>query len=137
MGLPIVALKVRLKDKNGLCISWSIIRDAMGKAYDNRHLTLFTFVVYGLIVSPKALGYVSVDLANFLFQIEKGVNTPTVLAETIISLNFIRRKGDRRFLRCAQLLFVWMKSHFRCLYKRFHQVFVPLTRPIEEFLEIE
>ncbi|MBA0776385.1 hypothetical protein Gotri_011388 [Gossypium trilobum] len=109
----------------------------MGKAYDNRHLALFTFAVYGLIVSPKALGYVSVDLANFLFQIEKGVNTPTVLAETIISLNFIRRKGDRRFLRCAQLLFVWMKSHFRCLYKRFHQVFVPSTRPIEEFLESE
>ncbi|MBA0776386.1 hypothetical protein Gotri_011388 [Gossypium trilobum] len=79
----------------------------MGKAYDNRHLALFTFAVYGLIVSPKALGYVSVDLANFLFQIEKG------------------------------LLFVWMKSHFRCLYKRFHQVFVPSTRPIEEFLESE
>ncbi|MBA0626820.1 hypothetical protein Godav_004415 [Gossypium davidsonii] len=30
-----------------------------------------------------------------------------------------------------------MKSHFRCLYKRFHQVFVPSTRPIEEFLESE
>ncbi|MBA0664472.1 hypothetical protein Goklo_004462 [Gossypium klotzschianum] len=30
---------------------------------------------------------------------------------------------------------IWMKSHFRCLYKRFHQVFVLSTRPIEEFLE--
>ncbi|MFQ6643383.1 hypothetical protein Gotur_018386 [Gossypium turneri] len=30
-----------------------------------------------------------------------------------------------------------MKSHFMCLYKRFLQVFVPLTRPIEEFLESE
>ncbi|MBA0809262.1 hypothetical protein Gohar_024931, partial [Gossypium harknessii] len=107
----------------------------MGKACNNRHLALFTFTLYGLIVSPKALGYVSVDLANFLFQIEKGVNTPTVLAQNIISLNFIRRKGDRHFLRYAQLLFVWMKSHFRCLYKRFQQVFVPSTRPIEEFLE--
>ncbi|PPD87840.1 hypothetical protein GOBAR_DD15218 [Gossypium barbadense] len=28
-----------------------------------------------------------------------------------------------------------MKSHFRCLYKRFRQVFVPSTKPIEEFLE--
>ncbi|MBA0812949.1 hypothetical protein Gohar_026856 [Gossypium harknessii] len=28
-----------------------------------------------------------------------------------------------------------MKSHFRCLYKHFHQVFVPSTRRIEEFLE--
>ncbi|MBA0787879.1 hypothetical protein Gotri_000029 [Gossypium trilobum] len=30
-----------------------------------------------------------------------------------------------------------MKSHFMCLYKRFLQVFVPSTRPIEEFLESE
>ncbi|MBA0776635.1 hypothetical protein Gotri_011600 [Gossypium trilobum] len=30
-----------------------------------------------------------------------------------------------------------MKSHFRCLYKRFHQVFVPSTRPIEEFRKSE
>ncbi|MBA0749442.1 hypothetical protein Gogos_003367 [Gossypium gossypioides] len=57
------------------------------------------------------------------------------LAETIISLNFIRRKGDDNFFGCVQLLFIWMKSHFRCLYKRFRQVFVPSTRPIKEFLE--
>ncbi|MBA0697824.1 hypothetical protein Goari_021348 [Gossypium aridum] len=30
-----------------------------------------------------------------------------------------------------------MKSHFRFFYKRFHQVFVHLTRPINEFLESE
>ncbi|MBA0613144.1 hypothetical protein Godav_013642 [Gossypium davidsonii] len=110
----------------------------MGKASGDRHLALFAFVVYGLIVFPKALRYVSVELADFLFQIEKGVNlAPTVIAETVISLNFIRRKGDRHFLGCTQLLFVWMKSHFRCLYKHFRQVFVPSTRPIEEFLESE
>ncbi|MBA0799775.1 hypothetical protein Gohar_010265, partial [Gossypium harknessii] len=109
----------------------------MGKANGDRHFSLFAFALYRLIVFPKALGYVSVELADFLFHIEKVVNlTPEVLAETIISLNFIRRKGDRRFLGCTQL-FVWMKSHFRCLYKHFRQVFIPLTRPIEEFLESE
>ncbi|MBA0838130.1 hypothetical protein Goarm_010223 [Gossypium armourianum] len=30
-----------------------------------------------------------------------------------------------------------MKSHFRCLYKHFCQVFGHSTRPIEEFLESE
>ncbi|MFQ6664080.1 hypothetical protein Gotur_031311 [Gossypium turneri] len=30
----------------------------MGKASSDRHLALFTFVVYELIVFPKALGYV-------------------------------------------------------------------------------
>ncbi|MFQ6664081.1 hypothetical protein Gotur_031311 [Gossypium turneri] len=54
----------------------SVVRhgDAMGKASSDRHLALFTFVVYELIVFPKALGYVSVGLADFLFQIEKRVN---------------------------------------------------------------
>ncbi|TYJ49651.1 hypothetical protein E1A91_A01G149400v1 [Gossypium mustelinum] len=136
--LTIDTVKARLKYKNGPCIFWSNIRDAMGKASGDRHLTLFAFVVYGLIVLSKVLGYVSVELANFLFRIEKWVNlTPAVLAETIISPNFFKSKGDGRFLGCAQLLFIWMKSHFRCPYKHFCQVFVPSTRPIEDFLESE
>ncbi|MFQ6668012.1 hypothetical protein Gotur_033825 [Gossypium turneri] len=44
----------------------------MGKASGDRHLALFAFAVYGLVVFPKALGYVSVELADFLFQIENG-----------------------------------------------------------------
>ncbi|MBA0756362.1 hypothetical protein Gogos_021282, partial [Gossypium gossypioides] len=68
MGLPVDTVKARLKDKNGPCISWSDIMDAMRKANGDRHLSLFAFSVYGLIVFPKALGYVSVELADFLFQ---------------------------------------------------------------------
>ncbi|MBA0630633.1 hypothetical protein Godav_002709 [Gossypium davidsonii] len=67
MGLLVDTVKARLKAKNGPCISWSNIRDAMGKASSDRHLTLFTFALYGLIVFPKALGCVSVKLADFLF----------------------------------------------------------------------
>ncbi|MBA0839452.1 hypothetical protein Goarm_005174 [Gossypium armourianum] len=78
------------------------IKDAMGKASSDRHLALFAFAVYGLIVFPKALGYVSIELADFLLQIKKGViPSPAALVETIISLNSIRRKGDGRFLGCA------------------------------------
>ncbi|MFQ6643458.1 hypothetical protein Gotur_018215 [Gossypium turneri] len=36
----------------------------MGKASSDRHLTLFAFAVYGLIVFPKALGYVFVPLTR-------------------------------------------------------------------------
>ncbi|MBA0551933.1 hypothetical protein Golob_022785, partial [Gossypium lobatum] len=73
MGLLVDTIKARLKDKNGPCISWSDIRDAMGKTSSDKHLALFMFIVYGLIVFPKALGYVSVELADFLFHIEKWV----------------------------------------------------------------
>ncbi|MBA0717470.1 hypothetical protein Golax_005285 [Gossypium laxum] len=64
MGLLVDMVKATLKDKNGPCISWFDIRDAMGKA---SHLALFAFAVYGLIVFPKALGYMSVELVDFLF----------------------------------------------------------------------
>ncbi|MBA0568551.1 hypothetical protein Golob_006040, partial [Gossypium lobatum] len=77
MGVPVDTVKARLKDKNGHCISWSDIWNAIGKASGDRHLALFVFAVYRLIVFPKALGYVSVELANFLFQIEKGVFVPS------------------------------------------------------------
>ncbi|MBA0826432.1 hypothetical protein Goarm_011281 [Gossypium armourianum] len=64
------------------------------------------------------------ELVNYLLQIKKGVNpAPIVLAETIISLNFNKIKGDEHFLGCMQLLFVWMKSHFKCLYRCFRQMF--------------
>ncbi|MFQ6626505.1 hypothetical protein Gotur_006233, partial [Gossypium turneri] len=66
IGLPIDKVKARLKDKDGPCISWSDIRDAMGKASGDRHLALFAFVIYRLVVFPKALGYVSVELADSL-----------------------------------------------------------------------
>ncbi|MBA0756598.1 hypothetical protein Gogos_005414 [Gossypium gossypioides] len=49
MGLPVDMVKSRLKDKNGPCISWSDIKDAMGKANGVRHLSLFAFVVYGCL----------------------------------------------------------------------------------------
>ncbi|TYJ39745.1 hypothetical protein E1A91_A04G090700v1 [Gossypium mustelinum] len=138
MELPVDMVKARLKDKNSPFISWFDIMDAMGKASGDRHLSLFAFSVYGLIVFPKAVGFVSVELADFLFQIKKRMNpAPAILAKTIISLNFIRRKGYGRFLECAQLLFIWMKSYFRCLYKSFRQLFFPSTRLIEEFLESE
>ncbi|MBA0638267.1 hypothetical protein Godav_029433 [Gossypium davidsonii] len=45
----------------------------MGKANGDRHLALFTFAIYKLIMFPKAMGYVSVELAHFLFQIENRV----------------------------------------------------------------
>ncbi|MBA0858031.1 hypothetical protein Goshw_020477 [Gossypium schwendimanii] len=45
MRLPVDMVKVRLKDKNGPCISCSDIRDAMGKAGGDRHLTFFAFAI--------------------------------------------------------------------------------------------
>ncbi|MBA0810710.1 hypothetical protein Gohar_002673, partial [Gossypium harknessii] len=45
MGLLVDTVKARLKNKNGPCISWSDIRDVMGKACGDRHLSLFAFAI--------------------------------------------------------------------------------------------
>ncbi|MBA0853470.1 hypothetical protein Goshw_018064 [Gossypium schwendimanii] len=50
IGLLVDTLKVRLKDKNGPCISWSNIRDALGKVSGDKQLALFVLAVYELIV---------------------------------------------------------------------------------------
>ncbi|MBA0734373.1 hypothetical protein Gogos_018289 [Gossypium gossypioides] len=44
----------------------------MGNANGDRHLAMFAFAVYGLIMFPKALGYVSVELTIFCFRLKKG-----------------------------------------------------------------
>ncbi|MFQ6643322.1 hypothetical protein Gotur_018145 [Gossypium turneri] len=40
-----------------VCFGDPTYRDAIGKASGDRHLALFAFAVYRLIVFPKALGY--------------------------------------------------------------------------------
>ncbi|MBA0763127.1 hypothetical protein Gotri_012637 [Gossypium trilobum] len=47
MGLPVDTVKARLKDKNGAFISWSDIKDAMGKANGDKHLALFALLYTG------------------------------------------------------------------------------------------
>ena len=37
---------------------------------------------------------------------------PCNCGETIRSLNYCRRKGERSFIGCAQLLYIWIQSHF-------------------------
>ncbi|MBA0577368.1 hypothetical protein Golob_025150 [Gossypium lobatum] len=43
-GITCRYVKARLKYKNGPCISWSDIRDAMGKASGDRYLVLFVLI---------------------------------------------------------------------------------------------
>ena len=35
-----------------------------------------------------------------------------IIVETIPSLNFHRKKGKGQFIRCIQLLYIWIRSHF-------------------------
>ncbi|MBA0876704.1 hypothetical protein Goshw_021827 [Gossypium schwendimanii] len=68
---------------------------------------------YGLVVFPKALGYVDEAVTDLFDRLDKKVTPVSViLAETFRSLNECRRAGEGRFIRCEQLLLAWFHSHF-------------------------
>ncbi|MBA0722773.1 hypothetical protein Golax_003420 [Gossypium laxum] len=58
MGVPVDTMKARLKDKMVLAFPGPTLGMLWEKGSGDRHLALFAFAVYGLVVFPKALGYV-------------------------------------------------------------------------------
>ncbi|XVF19531.1 hypothetical protein REPUB_Repub11eG0118900 [Reevesia pubescens] len=99
---------------------------------------LFTLGIYGLMVFPKILGHVEGSVVDFYGQVNKGINpASSILAETIRTLNFCRRKGKGRLIGCTQLIYVWLQSHFwgeakvpRCPYSS-------LCELLKEFLKVD
>ncbi|MFQ6670226.1 hypothetical protein Gotur_035232 [Gossypium turneri] len=80
--------------------------------------------IYGLVVFPKALGYVDEAVSDLFDRLDKRVTpVPAILAETFRSLNACRRAGEGRFIGCMQLLLAWFHSHFWKVEKVFYRVF--------------
>ncbi|MFQ6670813.1 hypothetical protein Gotur_035574 [Gossypium turneri] len=89
------------------------------------------------MVFPKVLGHIEVAVVDFFEKLRQGINPiPTILAETFLSLNACRKKGEGRFIGCAQLLSVWIFSHFlkveRTPFHMFSKTFTPLEAHIEK-----
>ncbi|KAL4285095.1 hypothetical protein GQ457_15G000320 [Hibiscus cannabinus] len=65
------------------------------------------------ILSRRVLRYIDVSLFDVFDQFRYGFNpAPAILAETFISLNVYRELKGGHFRGCAQLLYVWIMSHF-------------------------
>ncbi|MBA0576752.1 hypothetical protein Golob_024407, partial [Gossypium lobatum] len=78
-----------------------------------KRVEVFALSIYGLVVFPKALGYVDEVVTDLFDRLDKRV-TPdlAILAKTFRSLNTCRRASESRFIGCAQLLLTWFHSHF-------------------------
>ncbi|MBA0788703.1 hypothetical protein Gotri_025577 [Gossypium trilobum] len=70
-----------------------------------KKVDVFALSIYGLVVFPKALGYVDEAVTDLFDRLDKR-DTPVlaILAETFRSLNACRKSGEGRFIGCAQLL---------------------------------
>ncbi|KAK8559957.1 hypothetical protein V6N12_012768 [Hibiscus sabdariffa] len=74
---------------------------------------LLVMAIYVLVIFPRILGYIDVALFDVFDQFRYGINPASaILAEMFISLNACRELEGGRFRGCAQLLYVWVRSHF-------------------------
>ncbi|MFQ6650268.1 hypothetical protein Gotur_022239 [Gossypium turneri] len=108
-------ITARIKQKGECkCIPWKNLRDLILAHPDTKKkVNVFALSIYGLMIFPKALGYVDEAVSDLFDQLDKGVMpVPAILAETFRSLNACRRAGEGRFIGCAQLLLAWFHNHF-------------------------
>ncbi|MBA0788965.1 hypothetical protein Gotri_025433, partial [Gossypium trilobum] len=100
----------QIKKKNEIsCVPWFSLWELVQNHPDiSKRINLLTLAVYGLIVFPK----------------------------TLRSLNNCRKKGEGHFIGCAQLLNVWIFSHFwkveRTPFHMFSKTFAPLEAHLEK-----
>ncbi|MBA0641907.1 hypothetical protein Goklo_026391 [Gossypium klotzschianum] len=120
------------------CIPWKNLKNLILVYPDTKNkVDVFDLSVYGLVVFPKALGYVDEAVTDLFDRLDKRVTLVSViLAKTLRSLNECRRAGEGRFIGCTQLLLAWFHSHFWKVDKVFYRVFSENYSPLKEIVAI-
>ncbi|MFQ6662529.1 hypothetical protein Gotur_030346 [Gossypium turneri] len=138
-GMTDTWVEQQIRKKNEVsCVPWFSLRELVQNHPDVlKRVDLFALAIYGLIVFPKVLRHIEVVVVDFFKKLRQGINpVPTILAETFRSLNACRKKGEGRFIGCAQLLNVWIFSHFwkveRTPFHMFSKIFAPLEAHLEK-----
>ncbi|KAG8492242.1 hypothetical protein CXB51_009952 [Gossypium anomalum] len=111
-------IMARIKEKGeSKCIPWRALKDLIQTHPDEaKRIDMFALSIYGLMVFPRALGYVYEATTGLFHRLSKWVTSvPAILAETFRSLNACRRASTGKFVGCAQLLLAWFYSHFRLI----------------------
>ncbi|KAL1163149.1 hypothetical protein V6Z11_A07G250000 [Gossypium hirsutum] len=118
------------------CISWDALKDLILTHPDEeKRVDVFALSLYGLMVFPRALGYVDEATTDLFHRLSKRVTSvPAILAETFRSLGTCRKAGAGRFVGCAQLLLAWFYSHFRLIDKVVCWVFFEDYSPLKDIV---
>ncbi|XVE95450.1 hypothetical protein REPUB_Repub02eG0098400 [Reevesia pubescens] len=89
MGMEGKELKGTMKGES--CgLPWKILKDHIVRAQDREvAMEMFALAIYGLVIFPKVLGHIEMNVIDFFGQLEKKINPiPTILVETLRTLNF-------------------------------------------------
>ena len=109
----VFVLITKLKGKNE-CVQYDFLeRYIIENNNDDRVIDIFALVVYGTLIFPQSPRYIDAVAVDLIEQIDNQVNpVPAIVIETIQFLNYYRRKGEGDVIGCAQLLYIWIRSHF-------------------------
>ncbi|KAL1183131.1 hypothetical protein V6Z11_A02G161500 [Gossypium hirsutum] len=130
-------ITARIKEKGECkCISWDALKDLILTHPDEaKRVDVFALSLYGLMVFPRALGYMDEVTTNLFHGLSKRVTSvPAILAETFRSLGPCRKVGAGRFVGCVQLLLAWFYSHFRLIDKVVCPVFFEDYSPLKDIV---
>ncbi|KAG8482679.1 hypothetical protein CXB51_024441 [Gossypium anomalum] len=130
-------ITIKIKEK-GECkyISWDALKGLILTHPDEAKMVdVFFLSLYGLMVFPRALGYVDEATTDLFHRLSKRVTSvPAILAETFRSLGTCRKAGVGRFVGCAQLLLAWFYSHFWLIDKVVCRVFFEDYLPLKDIV---
>ncbi|KAG8500659.1 hypothetical protein CXB51_004518 [Gossypium anomalum] len=99
-------ITARIKEKGERkCISWDALKDLILTHPDETtKVDIFALSLYGLMVFPRALGYVDEATTDLVHRLSKRVTSiPAILAETFRSLGACRKAGAGRIF-CRGML---------------------------------
>ncbi|XVF19335.1 hypothetical protein REPUB_Repub11eG0101800 [Reevesia pubescens] len=101
MGIEGEELKGTMK-RESCGLPWKVLKDYIARAQDQEvAIEMFALAIYGLVIFPKVLGHIEMNVIDFFGQLEKKINSiPSILAETFRTLNFCRRKEKGQFIDC-------------------------------------
>ena len=95
----------------------------------------FVLAVYGLIIFPKVPNTIDNEIYYLVFSMfQRQINPiPSVLAETIATLNKMTRAKKGGFNCCAPLLQTWAYYHF--IESFVHNPYLQIGKPIQEVMK--
>ena len=119
MKIKLELIDPHTKEKeNSFEIEWDFVRGFISEHMnDDQGLDVFTLAVYGMVIFLRVTRHREIVVVDFFEQVQNHCNpSPTILAETIRSLNFCRQNTESHFVGCLPMLYIWL----RCQIGRAH-----------------
>ena len=126
-----------VQKENHRGLPWNILRNFVREhLHDEDGMVAFALSIYGLVIFLGMLGYIEMVGVDTFEQIQHDSNpSPAILAETFRSLNYCHHNHEGRFLGCAPLLYIWIRSHILCEGITFTKSYFSRAAPITEFYQ--